>query len=82
MSEIRYIEVTDENDPKGVQTGVHSVEAGTPLPIAQDGQSYRWITEDEARKVHPALFGIAPEVDPTDMAEQIAALQELLHGPK
>lgn len=78
----KYLEVTDVYDPRGVAVGIHSVTGNTPLPPAKDGMSFRWVTEDEARKAHPALFGIAPEVSADGIAEQIAALQALLHPKK
>lgn len=73
----KYLETTDENDPKGPQVGVHSVDADTRLPLASEGQTYRWISEEEARAAHPALFGVVKQLTDEEIDEQIAALQEL-----
>jgi len=75
----KYLEVTDEFDPRGTQRGIHTVDGDAPLPASTPGTTFRWITEDEARAAHPALFGTPAPTAPDDMADQIAELQALVN---
>jgi hypothetical protein len=80
--EVKYIEVTDEQTSVGSKVGVHSVLADWKPPQSSDGQTWRWITADEAKAANPALFGITPEPDEADIAAQIEGLQEILAAAK
>lgn len=82
--EVKYLEVTDETGdpklPKSSRVGVHSVPLDFKLPAAQEGQGYRFISEEEARvhEMRGGLFGESPEDVPLseeDIQDQIDDLQ-------
>lgn len=84
QEEVKYIEVTDETGdpklPKSSRVGIHSVPADFKLPAAQEGQSYRFITEAEARahEMRGGLFGEVPQeasLSEDDIQDQINDLQ-------
>lgn len=72
-STIKYLKVTDTSSKSGATVGYHSVDTadiidanGNAKPfelprLMGDGQSFEWVDEAEARREHPALFGISPE---------------------
>jgi len=74
-STIKYLKVTDTSSHVGATVGYHSVDTADiidangkatafELPkLMGDGQSFEWVSEAEARKNHPALFGIDPNAE-------------------
>ena len=52
----QYIKTTDRTGPVP-QTGYHSVNDDFVLPPSDKDTQYEFVTEEEARIAHPALFG-------------------------
>ena len=57
----KFIKVTDKsNDKKPPQIGYHDVDDDFVLPKSDKDTQFEFVTEEEARIAHPALFGARP----------------------
>jgi hypothetical protein len=55
----KYIKTTDRTGPTP-QSGYHDVNDDFVLPQSDKHTQYEFVTEEEARISHPALFGARP----------------------
>jgi hypothetical protein len=55
----KYIKTTDRT---GLipQSGYHDVNDDFVLPVSDKDTQFEFVTEEEARIAHPALFGLRP----------------------
>ena len=58
----KFLKITDLAGAKPA-VGYHDVDDEFELPLSTKYDKYEFVSEEEARENHPALFGIAEEAE-------------------